>query len=142
MHYVPEHFASHELLPQDVHLAVLGRGVDPFQLLDNRLLVAADRLRRRYGPMTANNWLWGGEDQYRGFRPESCPVGSVLSQHRFGRALDLVPWRVEAEAIREDMRKHPHLLAFVGIRGVENGVAWLHIDVGNRPGEGIRFFNP
>ena len=48
--------------------------------------------------MTINNWWDANESeqdalpserQYSGFREPSCTIGGTLSQHRFGRAIDI-----------------------------------------------------
>ncbi|KKM14746.1 hypothetical protein LCGC14_1702990, partial [marine sediment metagenome] len=67
-------------------------------------LYTADQIREHYGKMAANTWWWGGAHQYRGFRPFDCIIGAYLSQHKFGRGLDLVPAECSAKEIREDIK--------------------------------------
>ena len=124
--YEPDYFTLRELVPEaiygNVRLYIL------WNVFDHRILVTADRLRKRYGKLLANTWPWGGGSQYRGYRPQGCSVGSVYSQHRFGRALDLVPLNVTAEEIRQDILNWSERLEFEYITAIELGTAWLHID--------------
>lgn len=143
--YRPKYFELHELMPPD--LCKRKRPETLWRLLDSRLLIAADAIRRRYGKMVANTWYWGGKHQYRGFRPANCLEGAELSMHRLGRAVDLVPVQVATEEIREDLRKfckgEDPYDGRNNISRVENGTAWLHIDTANEyPGDVIEFFNP
>lgn len=124
--YQPDHFTMKELVPpgmyETVRLYVL------WNIFDHRILITADRLRKRYGKLLANTWPWGGHNQYRGYRPQGCSVGSVFSQHRFGRALDLEPVEVTVEEIRQDILREPESEEFEHITAIELNVPWLHID--------------
>jgi hypothetical protein len=102
-------------------------------MFDDRLLRTMDRLRRRYGPMVANTWHWGGNSQERGWRHEATSTGAEFSQHKYGRAVDLVPLRqgVTAELIRQDILADPFGSTFEHITCIELEVSWLHIDVRN-----------
>jgi len=102
-------------------------------LFDPGILKAADNIRSYYGRMVANTWLWGGVHNYRGFRGPSCTIGADDSQHRFGRALDLVPLDTPVEDIRRDIIRGD----FIGgdfITCIEIGIPWLHIDGRNYKG--------
>lgn len=142
--YRPEFFELYEMLPRDFYAAWYPvRAENLWSIFDPILLAAADGLRARYGPMVINTWFWGGPNQYRGYRPPACAIGAPLSMHRFGRALDLVPTRTTAEAIRAEIRRHPSDPVFQRVSRVENNVDWLHIDRANVPGSlTTRFFNP
>ena len=98
-------------------------------LWDKRILITADRIRKRYGPILINTYCFGGNHQYRGWREFDCPVGADYSQHKFGRALDMEPVKVTVEEIREDIRKGGRSdPVFQLIGRVENRTSWLHID--------------
>jgi hypothetical protein len=112
-----------------------------FLLFDYRILVTADLLRKRYGRIVCNTWFFGGSNHYRGFRPWNNWVGAQLSQHKFGRALDLVPLECEAEDIRQDIIAHPDWEDFKYIKAIEDEVSWLHIDCRNvLPQQGLLRF--
>lgn len=128
MTYRCNHFQLHELLPPD---AYYDRGDDGWQLLDERLLRAIDALRDRYGPMTINNWYWGGEREWSGLRTPDSPYYSRYSQHSFGRAADILFSDVSVEHVRREIRQSPDDPAHQLIGSLELNVSWLHIDVRN-----------
>lgn len=137
--YKPKWFSLEELVPKRVFE---DRGKAVLQLFDPRILTAADALRERYGKMIVNNWPFGGKNEYCGWRPAICNVGTQFSQHRFGRALDLHPQDTELEEIIHDLRVRPDRRAYQFITAVEDDVSWLHIDCRNNTKGGILFFKP
>lgn len=52
---------------------------------------------------------------------------NYLTQHSFGKAVDLIPQGMTAEEARERIKSHKNNFPFP-IR-IEKGVSWLHIDV-------------
>ena len=132
--YIPEHFGIQELVPKDLHAKYKSRGFAfMFQVLfDNRLLELIDRIRNQFGPMTANDWSWGGTNQYRGFRPPECSIGAKLSQHRFGRAVDLIPKDCTSSQIRKEIIANQNSSDWKDIGGLEMDISWLHVDVRSR----------
>ncbi len=126
--YQCEHFALHELLPVNSYQV---RGEKGWALLDERLLITLDRLRKRYGAMTVNNWFWGGEREWSGLRTSDSPFYSRYSQHSFGRAADCLFSAVTVDEVREDILTKPDEPIFELIGSVELGVSWLHFDVRN-----------
>lgn len=133
-----KYFFIEEFLPKDV---------DPKHfrhIMDNRIVWTADRLRERFGKAYINNWLFGGNNQFRGWRPPESTVGATFSQHRFGRALDMTFEDSTPEEIRKDLRIVGRFGAYRYITACEDGVSWLHVDcrfVGGDPDE-IMFFKP
>ena len=125
----PRYFQLEEFVPKS--LFELEDHEKLWLCMDGRVLWTGDKLRMRYGPMIANNWHSGGPFQNRGFRAWELNLGARLSQHRYGRALDLDPEKVTAEEIRQDILKHPDLDEFRYIRCIEEGTNWLHFDVRN-----------
>jgi len=126
--YRCNHFQLHELLPPDIYYA---RGDAGWQLLDERLLRAIDALRDRYGPMTVNDWYWGGEREWSGLRTPDSPYYSPTSQHTYGRATDNLFANYTAEQVRAEILEHPDEPAHKRINSLELDVSWLHIDVRN-----------
>jgi len=126
--YIPKYFKIEEVMPPD-----LCNPSDPNQwfFFDDRILITADRLREHYGPLVCNTWFYGGEHGLRGYRSWPTKVGSQYSQHKFGRALDLIPIKVEAEEIRQDIIANPTREMYEYITAIETGVSWLHIDCRN-----------
>jgi hypothetical protein len=76
--------------------------------------------------ITINNWYWGGEFDDRGYRDSKSDTGSLLSEHRFGEALDCIIDGVDAETVRQYILLHQE--EFPGITRIEQGVSWLHMD--------------
>ncbi len=114
---------------------------------DKRILETADMMRERYGKAYINNWNWGGKNRWGGWRPFDCEIGSMWSQHKFGRALDIKFADVTAEEVRDELRRHGRASrTFRHITTVENKVSWVHIDCrmrGEQKGTyDIHFFNP
>ena len=124
--YKPDYFTIEELVPESVSKSVKERYL--WNIFDYRILVTADRLRKRYGKLLANTWPWGGRHRYRGYRPQECKIGSKYSQHRYGRAIDLEPMIVTAEEIRQDILSGQNEETFEYITAIELGTSWLHID--------------
>lgn len=123
--YTPKHFSLFEIVPEDIYRDYHGSEI-LWWLFDDRILMAADLIRDRFGPMTINDWYYGGSNHFRGFRPADCGVGATLSQHKFGRALDLIPSDVSAHQIRAAIIEKD--VAANLITCVEENIPWLHID--------------
>lgn len=141
MNYRTKYFRIEELVsPQTFK----DRGEKAWELLDNRLLVTLDELRERYGPMTINNWYWGGERKWSGLRTPESPWYSQYSQHTFGRAADILFADTTVDQVRQDIVddskqfRHDEIYSF--ITAVEDDVSWLHIDVRNCPR--LKLFKP
>ena len=134
MSYTCQHFAIHELVPPET-LQALGEA-RCWWLLDEGMLRDLDRLREDLagaglcGKITINNWHWGGQLKYSGFRPADCTEGAKHSQHRCGRGFDLKPdgkWdRDKADQVRQYIRDHRD--RYPAIRSMETGITWVHVD--------------
>lgn len=131
--YKPEYFTIRELVPPQVYNV---RGEKSLQLLDDRALITIDTLRKEFGPAVINSWSfwkkdkWYGEvRKWSGLRIKGCPYGSQFSQHRYGRAFDMIFKDTSAEVVRQDILanpdKYPHIMS------LELGVPWLHFDTRN-----------
>ncbi len=142
--YLPRHFAPHELLPDltgDETWQTLD--LDLRAKLDDRLLETADDVRDLLGvPCTCNDYARGGKRRWSGFRPAACTVGAKGSQHRKGRAVDLLPKGMTAEKARSIIRMALAAGELPHLGGVEIGVSWLHIDVRPRVGGKVKWFRP
>ena len=155
-YYKPKHFASHEYLPPWEYERYGDRGV--YYFMDVRVLITADQVREFFGaPCTINNWWWKRkrnipEDQWRqysGYRPDRYYENTVqtpghpvpsMSQHRFGRAVDMLITGVTATQARDIILNHQKY--FPWICRIEDDVNWLHFDVCNDFHHGIHLFQP
>lgn len=134
--YRPRFFETREFVPKHVYNV---RGEKAIQLMDDRILLTADNLRARYGPAVINTWFfwnknspaWIGKDSrnWSGLRTKQSPYGGLFSQHRYGRALDMLFRDITAEEIRADILADPDL--FPLINSLELDVSWLHVDCRN-----------
>lgn len=145
----PRYFSAKELVDPSTYEA---RGERSFELLDDRLLVTLDALRKRYGSIIVNNWEHGGPLRNCGFRSARSSVGAPYSQHRYGRAADLhFQSTTEREVYEDILATEPALLPGVHITAIENiektteavsGKGWLHIDCRWHSRGGIWIVNP
>ena len=131
--YIPKYFVLEELLPPmmftyDDMMAPkhLQHG---WALIDQRLLVVLDVIRGEIikEPLICNTWHMNGNRKFSGLRPDNCTVGASKSQHKLGKAADLLCYKYTAEQMRQMIIENQDLLPYP-IR-MEDGVAWLHIDV-------------
>jgi len=138
--YRPQHFDLQELVSPEIFEA---RGQRAWELLDTYLLVTLDQLREWFGPLTINDWQWGGKFKYSGLRPFTGGVGAEYSQHRFGRAADPKPKNVTPQemhaAVLANPERVPHLRAMEAINATPS---WVHVDVRNHTRPGIWVVNP
>lgn len=123
--YKCKHFEIHELVPKHIYES---RGERAWELLDERALFTLDLLRDRFGPITVNNYAFGGSRQWSGLRTAQSPYYSETSQHSFGRAFDCLFRDSKAEAVRRHILSDP---GDYNITGIELNVAWLHFDCRN-----------
>lgn len=140
MIYRPRYFGIEELVCPEIHKA---RGERAWELLDTYLLVTLDQLREEFGPMTVNDWHWGGTFKYSGLRPLVGGVGAEWSQHRFGRAADPKPKQVTPQEMHARIlarpEKFPHLRVLEAIKATPT---WVHFDVRNSTRDGILVVKP
>ena len=108
-------------------------GDNSIWFVDPRIITLAQFIRERLGkPCTVNNWHGGGKFQYSGFRPPPCTVGASLSQHRFGRAIDLKVKDMTADEVRADIIGNYDIYSKAGLTTIEDGEyapSWCHIDI-------------
>jgi hypothetical protein len=156
--YKPDHFELRELLSEHYWKTMWPLYGDRlWQIFDERLLITMDRIRKRYlCPFIANTWFKNSLTiaykyrEWSGYRDHTSPdiekEGSEnygnISQHRFGRAVDMLPTGLTAEEIRIDILNSPNHEDFKYITAIEKGVSWLHIDVRNhdKQAHGIKTF--
>ena len=140
--YTCNHFEIHELVSPET----LAQHTESecWAMFDPDILKAADWLRERYGPGTINNWKWGGEFSQSGLRTPESKYYSPTSQHSIGCALDMKFSDYSAEYIRDDLAAMELAGDEIprGIRRIERGVSWLHIDCKETNQSAIYWFNP
>jgi len=136
-----KHFCVKEFVPKHVYSML---GEHAIHLMYTPLLRDLDSIRTHINkPITINDWAFGGELNYSGFRPIDCHVGAELSQHKIGKAVDI---RVEgytpddlADYIIKYQSRYP------SIRRIENPEftpSWTHIDCKPTHRDDIHVFTP
>ena len=137
-----KYFPVHELVPPAYYQKY---GDYAHRYLDDRLLIVLDALRKRYGPITVNNYQYGGDRTESGLRIPGQDYYRPTSQHSHGRAADGLLKNLTAEEVRNDLQDFGlsilHLPAGVDSITIENKVSWLHVDVRNN-NPGVNFFDP
>jgi len=115
--------------------------------IDPRISMVAQFIRTRHGkPVTINNWKSGGQYQYSGFDPPGGYRKSTsLSQHRFGRAVDIKIKGMTVQELYKDIMDNQALYMENGLTTVENikhTPTWLHCDVRETGLKKIKVVNP
>lgn len=129
MNYRPKYFQLHELVGPDVLDA---RGEAAWELLDPRLLASLDRLRAFFGPISINNWMWGGGRTESGLRSALTSTGARYSQHKYGRASDCHFKQVTPQEAYERILANPEDFPLVTcLEHIDATPSWLHVDVRN-----------
>lgn len=129
MGYRCEHFIIQELVPKSVYDA---RGELAWQLLDPAVCHMLDLLRKRYGPITVNNWHAGGAFSESGLRDPFTTTGAQWSMHKFGKANDCKFKDATPGEVGNDLLAHPEYAPLITC--IENPAitkTWLHVDTRN-----------
>lgn len=101
--YKCKYFKIHELVDQKTYENTPEWKL--WLLFDDRLLKTIDFIREALGqPITINNWKWGGDRQWSGYRPPNTPYYSQFSQHSLGRAVDMVFSNISAQEVRDKLK--------------------------------------
>jgi hypothetical protein len=126
--YIPIHVIPQEVVPPEIYSIYGDRS---WQFMDARILWTIDSIRDYFGrAIKINNWHTKGSFRYRGFRPPNY-VGVILSQHRFGRAVDFDIDGMSAHEVRDVILSDKKLDFKMYITAIELGVNWVHIDCRN-----------
>ena len=126
-----KYFKPYEVVSKTVYTIYRDESI---KFMDNRLLETLDVIREILGvPLVINDWYWGGKNQQRGLRENTCQIvkskGNTLylSSHCFGRAFDAVSAKMSAENMRKKIVDNAYKLPYP-IR-MESNVTWLHVDL-------------
>lgn len=143
--YKPKYFELYEVLPPELYKYEYYISEEArekgWELMDEKLLITMDIIRGEIvkAPLICNTWYQDGNRRNSGLRVQNCTVGATNSQHKLGKAADLLCPKYTAEEMRQMIRDNEHLLPYP-IR-IEDGVSWLHIDTKERKkGPKIYFF--
>lgn len=131
--YIPKWFQLYELLPPecytyDMMVSEEARERAFATYFDPKLLETIDVVREIIGlPLICNTWFQDGNRKNCGYRTVQCSVGVAQSQHKLGKAVDLICHKMSAEEMRQKIEANKDKLPYQ-IR-IEKVVNWLHIDV-------------
>lgn len=134
--YKPKYFELYELLPPELYtydmmVSEEARERAFANFFDPKLLETIDVVREIIGlPLICNTWFQDGNRRNSGYRTLQCEVGAAQSQHKLGKAVDLICHKMSAEDMRQKIEQNQHLLPYP-IR-IEKGVGWLHLDTKER----------
>jgi hypothetical protein len=126
---VSEYFNLDELVPRSL---IINRGEKAIQVMDMRIIKAADMIRAELGEsIFINNWFGGGSLDECGFRYCTTTTGAKWSQHKYGRALDLHCKSGPAAMLAVVKKLEQQFIDAQLLTTYENIAAtpsWLHID--------------
>ena len=139
--YRPKYYKISELVNPTL-LKQIGEET-AWKIFDDRILKAADEIRKKYGPCTVN----GNGLTDCGLRDINSTTGAKYSAHKMGRALDIHIMDIEkkytdkAEKIKAYNKVREALMLDSRFDKInfEHNISWLHIDGYNRQS---RLFNP
>lgn len=143
-----KHFEYHELLPPEhKHLGNWGT----LKIMDKNILTVADYFRHMFGSTVINNYNWGGSYMDSGFRNTesyermNSDFDKSLSQHKYGRAIDVKPNDIDALEAWWFIVDHPVKWLRKGLKRIEameltvDGAQypWIHLDCGYSNKDGL-----
>ena len=101
--------------------------------IDHRIITMAQFFRDRYEkPININGKYAGQTFTESGLRRFNTSTGAQMSQHKFGRAIDMRWYGMDTDEVREDIKNNKGLLMEAGVRAVENNTqTWIHLDCRN-----------
>lgn len=103
--------------------------------IDYRIVNIMQYLRTKIGKsITVNNWHVSGSYKESGLRAFDTPTGGKLSQHKFGRAVDLKVEGLFPFEVLEFIQKRYRDFSALGLTAVEDTAytpMWLHLDCRN-----------
>lgn len=143
--YIPKFFQLYELMPPELYtydmmISEEARERAFAQYFDQKLLITIDIIRGEIikAPLICNTWFQDGNRKNCGLRSEGCMVGALKSQHKLGKAVDLICRDYTGEQMRKMIKENEHLLPYP-IR-IEEGVNWLHVDVKDMDYKGKKIY--
>lgn len=127
-----KHFQLYELVDKKTYEEM---GENAWDLFTPEILISLDNLREFWQrPITVNNWMAGGQFQFRGYRPSWYQPGVTPgSEHRKGNAFDCDVTGISANMVRQMILDHKDDPLLSGITRMEGNVTWVHFDCGKVP---------
>lgn len=112
------------------------RGERCWEMFNCKALVMLDTCRGRYGAITVNNWMDGGQFHESGARRWDTTTGAKYSMHKLLSAFDMKPKTITPIEMQQDiMRNQPLFAPMTCMEDATKTVTWLHADVRNHNAE-------
>lgn len=100
--------------------------------IDPKVIKIAQLLRDKSGrSVTINNWSVGGSYKLSGLRPLDTTIGAKLSQHKFGRAIDVKIQGYNPEQVHDLIKNNWIEFKEKGLTTLEDlslTKTWSHLD--------------
>lgn len=127
---INDYFFLDEFIPPEIYSV---RGSRSIQLMDDRIIEGVTLLRKYAGvPFIINNWANGGKRDESGLRLPNTRTGARWSQHKFGRACDIVPRGMTVRQVFAILKAHEDEFVSKGlittVENVDITKVWLHVD--------------
>jgi hypothetical protein len=127
---VSEHFYLDEFIDPAIYSKWGERSI---QFIDHRIILAAQFVRDKTGyPVTINNWIKNGVRKQSGLRRFDTRTGASMSQHKFGRAIDIQVFGMTPREVFEILKTHEDYLIkgqiITTIESLSMTPTWIHID--------------
>ena len=133
---VRPNFSLHEFIPREIyeHLGIKSRG-----FIHEAVLDFIQAVRTHFDTVvTVNDWYCYLNRRkkndhtiynYSGYRPWDCPVGSLSSQHKFTRAVDVKVKGVSSLEVQHEIQKHGSFFQSCGLSRIGVGsTGYTHLD--------------
>lgn len=136
-----QYFDLEEIVREDV-LIQYGRNTNLLlSRFDPRLLETMVLIRKELGPITINDYAWGGSLDERGLRDNDGPMVKskgrpYLSAHVLGAAFDFDVEGMTANEVRAWLKENANRLPYkIRLERKYNGhyISWVHLDVCDEP---------
>ena len=136
--YNAKYFTIEELVTHKHYVEFSKRAL--WRVFDDRILKALDMLRKDLGPIVVNNWMAGGGLENCGLRFPSFYSSPSVSQHIFGRAMDLHVKEHKPKEVRKFILDNQTKYRPVISRLEGDTDTWVHIDICNSDKDEIIVF--
>jgi hypothetical protein len=135
----PRNFVLQELVHPTLYKLY---GLMCWWFLDRYYLLTLDQLHDRFGTMYINTWHWWdagkkigpARREDSGLRPFDSKTGSKMSDHKFGKAGDVLFAKYTAQQVRDYVLAHPDEFPYItAIETTMNGkpIGWFHFSTRN-----------
>ena len=126
--------SDHFYLDEFIDPIIYGKlGQRSLGFIDKRMIEAAEYIRNGLNsPLVINNWATGGQYRESGLRRYETRTGASMSQHKFGRAIDIKVKGYTPTEVHEFIIKNERFLVqsqiITTLEAVKDTPTWTHLD--------------